>query len=63
LYFGEAAHRRRNEADRASELWLGGDKFLLETERAAEIETQYFGNSGNMNRRAHERIDSAIPSR
>jgi CubicO group peptidase (beta-lactamase class C family) len=63
LYLGEAAHRRRNEADRASELWLGGDKFLLETERAAEIETQYFGNSGNMNRRAHERIDSAIPSR
>ncbi len=41
LYFGEAAHRTRNEADRVTELWLGGDKLVLEAQRAEEIFKQY----------------------
>jgi CubicO group peptidase (beta-lactamase class C family) len=45
LYFGEAARRARNEADRPVELWLGGDKLLPEAVRAAEIKNRYASNS------------------
>jgi CubicO group peptidase (beta-lactamase class C family) len=47
LYYGESVRRVRNSDGLACELWLGGDKFLSEAERAAEIEEQYDRKRGN----------------
>jgi len=45
MFYGERAQRSRNQAGRISELWLGGDKFLPEAVRAAEIEQRYAGSA------------------
>jgi len=37
-YYGEPAHRRRDDVGRVTELWLGGDKLLPQAERAMEIQ-------------------------
>jgi CubicO group peptidase (beta-lactamase class C family) len=41
LYYAETARRPIGADGRATELWLGGDKFLLEADRAAEIKQYY----------------------
>lgn len=41
LYHGEAARRVRDGAGQPVELWLAGDRFLLESDRAAEIIRKY----------------------
>jgi CubicO group peptidase (beta-lactamase class C family) len=41
LYYGESVRRVRDNAGQVSELWLGGDKFLPEVERATEIQKGY----------------------
>jgi CubicO group peptidase (beta-lactamase class C family) len=51
LYYGEAARRIRNGAGAVSELWLGGDKFLPEAERAAEVEKLSADGSDGTKRR------------
>jgi CubicO group peptidase (beta-lactamase class C family) len=40
LYYAETARRIVGADGRATELWLGGDRFLSETDRAAEIKQQ-----------------------